>query len=166
VAKTKGEPSPKDVPVVVSDGVLLYQTETSLAKLVERSLLESGLSLPQMLLLGALYWDGRALVPRRIRNTLVVEAQSLTGLIDRLEAQGLARRLSHPKDRRKIRVEITPKGRKKYDEAAERSDKTLDSFFKVLSSEERVQFRAFLNRMRAASYPLLGLSHEAAYPNA
>ena len=163
--KTKDEPSQKDVPLVVSDGGLLYQTETSLAKLVERSLLESGLSLPQMLLLGALYWDGRALVPRRIRNTLVVEAQSLTGLIDRLEAQGLARRLSHPKDRRKIRVEITPKGRKKYDEAAERSDKTLDSFFHVLSAEERVQFRKSLNKMRAASYPMLGLSHEAAYPN-
>jgi DNA-binding MarR family transcriptional regulator len=165
VAKTKAVPSPKNVPVVVSDGVLLYQAETALAKLVERSLLESGLSLPQMLLLGALYWDGRALVPRRIRNTLVVEAQSLTGLIDRLEAQGLARRLSHPKDRRKIRVEITPKGRKKYDEAAARSDQALDNFFQAMSADERLQFRTTLNKLRSASYPLLGLSHEAAYPN-
>ena len=92
-----------DVPRAAVDGLLLYQVETSLAKLVERSLLESGLSLPQMLLLGALYWDGRALVPRRMRNTLVVEPQSFTGLIDGLETKGLAKRLSHPKDRRKIR---------------------------------------------------------------
>lgn len=153
-----------EAPLPVADGLLLYQAETALAKLVERSLLESGLSLPQMLLLGALYWDGRPLVPRRIRNTLVVEAQSLTGLIDRLEAQGLARRLSHPKDRRKIRVEITPKGRKKYDEAAVRSDQTLESYFHTLSASERLQFRTMLNKLRGAAYPLLGLVHDSAYP--
>ena len=165
MAKTKAESPGKNAPTIVGDGMLLYQAQTTLAKLVERSLLEFGLSLPQMLLLGALYWDGRALVPRRIRNTLVVEAQSLTGLIDRLEAQKLARRLSHPKDRRKIRVEITPQGRKRYEEAAARSDQTLESFFQVLSGDERNVLRTSLNKLRATSYPLLGLSHEAAYPN-
>ena len=68
---------PMDVPEPVVDGLLLYQAETSLAKLVERSLLKSGLSLPQTLLLGALYWDGRGLVPRHMRNTLVVEFTEL-----------------------------------------------------------------------------------------
>ena len=155
---------PKDVPVPVIEGLLLYQAETTLSKLVERSLLEFGLSTPQMLLLGALYWDGRALVPRRIRNTLVVEAQSLTGLIDRLEAQGLAQRLSHPKDRRKIRVQITPKGRKRYEEAAAHSDKTLETFFKSLTIRERQQLRTAMFKLRGAGYQSLGLAHKAAYP--
>jgi DNA-binding MarR family transcriptional regulator len=158
------EAPPKDVPVPVIEGLLLYQAETTLSKLVERSLLEFGLSTPQMLLLGALYWDGRALVPRRIRNTLVVEAQSLTGLIDRLETQGLAQRLSHPKDRRKIRVQITPKGRKRYEEAAAHSDKTLETFFKALTVRERQQLRAAMFKLRGAGYKPLGLVHKAAYP--
>ena len=153
-----------DVPQSAVDSLLLYQAETSLAKLVERSLLESGLSLPQMLLLGALYWDGRALVPRRMRNTLVVEAQSLTGLIDRLEEGGWAKRLKHPKDRRKIRVQITPKGRSKYEEAAAHSDKTAETYFKALTAGERNQLRAVLMKLRGGAYPLLDLRQDAAYP--
>jgi DNA-binding MarR family transcriptional regulator len=164
MAETAGDSPPREVPGPVIEGLLLYQAETTLAKLVERSLLEFGLSTPQMLLLGALYWDGRALVPRRIRNTLVVEAQSLTGLIDRLEAQGLAQRLSHPKDRRKIRVQITPKGRKRYEEASARSDKALETFFQALTLRERQQLRAAMFKLRGAGYKPLGLVHKAAYP--
>jgi DNA-binding MarR family transcriptional regulator len=162
--ETKGNSPPKDVPQPVIEGLLLYQAETTLAKLVERSLLEFGLSTPQMLLLGALYWDGRPLVPRRIRNTLVVEAQSLTGLIDRLEAQGLAQRLSHPKDRRKIRVQITSKGRKRYEEASAHSDKALETFFKALTARERQQLRTAMYKLRGGGYKPLGLVHAAAYP--
>jgi DNA-binding MarR family transcriptional regulator len=161
---TAGDSPPREVPGPVIEGLLLYQAETTLSKLVERSLLEFGLSTPQMLLLGALYWDGRPLVPRRIRNTLVVEAQSLTGLIDRLEAQGLAQRLSHPKDRRKIRVQITTKGRKRYEEASARSDKTLETYFKALTLRERQQLRAAMYKLRGAGYAPLGLVHKAAYP--
>ena len=164
--KKKVDSPPVDVPRAAVDGLLLYQAETSLAKLVERSLLESELSLPQMLLLGGLYWDGRALVPRRMRNTLVVEAQSLTGLIDRLENQGWAKRLSHPKDRRKIRVQITPKGRQKYEEAAGHSDQTLETYFKALTASDRNQLRTALMKLRGGAYPLLDLRHDAAYPPA
>ena len=138
--KKKADSPPIDVPQPAVDGLLLYQAWTSLLKLSERSLLESGLSGPQMMMLGMLYWDGRALVPRRMRNTLVLEAQSLTGLIDRLEEGGWAKRLKHPKDRRKIRVQITPKGRQKYEEASPHSDRAAETYFKALTASERKQF--------------------------
>ncbi len=163
--KKQAEFVPANVPSQLIEGLLLYQTETALFKLTERSLLEAGLSGPQMMLLGMLYWDGRALVPRRMRNTLVVEAQSLTGLIDGLEAQQLAKRLSHPKDRRKIKVQITPKGRKKYEDVAVRTDQTLESFFHVLTATERQQLRKALLKLRGMGYPLLGLLHDRAYPS-
>jgi len=166
VAKISEESPPREVPWPVVDGLLIYQAQTSLAKLVERSLLKSQLTLPQMLLLGALYWDGRALVPRRVRNTLVVEAQSLTGLIDRLENQGWAKRLSHPKDRRKILVQITPEGRKKYEEASPHSDRAAEIYFKALTASERNQLRTALMKLRGGAHPLLNLRHDAAYPPA
>ncbi len=164
--KKKADYPPTGVPQQIVDGLLLYQAQSALFKLTERSLLDSGLSGPQMMLLGMLYWDGRALVPRRMRNTLAVEAQSLTGLIDRLEAQGLAKRLSHPKDRRKIRVQITPKGRKKYEDAAVSTDQTIEAYFKAVTVSERNHLRTALMKLRRGSYPLLGLSHETAYPPA
>jgi DNA-binding MarR family transcriptional regulator len=154
----------RDVPQPMIDGLLLYQAQAALFKLTERALLASGLSAPQMMFLGMLYWDGRALVPRRMRNTLVQEAQSLTGIIDGLEEKGLAKRLKHPKDRRKIRVQITPKGRQKYQEAAAHSDQTLETYFKALTASERNQLRAVLMKLRGAAYPLLDLRHDAAYP--
>ena len=162
--KKKVDFPPMDVPEPIVEGLLLFQAQAALFKLTERALLASGLSAPQMLLLGALYWDGRALVPRRMRNTLVVEAQSLTGLIDRLEEGGWAKRLKHPKDRRKIRVQITPKGRSKYEEAAAHSDKTAETYFKALTAGERNQLRTALMKLRGGAYPLLDLRHDAAYP--
>jgi DNA-binding MarR family transcriptional regulator len=164
--KKKANFVPTNVPSQLVEGLLLYQTETALFKLAERSLLEAGLSGPQMMLLGMLYWDSRPLVPRRMRNTLVVEAQSLTGLIDGLESQELAKRLSHPKDRRKIRVQITPKGRKRYEEASLRTDQTLDNFFHALTASERQQLRKALLKLRGAAYPPLGLLQDRAYPPA
>ncbi len=162
--KQKAAFPPMNVPAAAAEGLLLYQAQTALLKLNERSLLDSGLSQPQMMLLGMLYWDGRALVPRRMRNTLVVEAQSLTGIIDALEKKGLAKRLSHPKDRRKIRVQITAKGRQKYEEAAVGTDKSAEAFFKPLTAGERTQLRKALMKLRGGAYPLLDLRHEAAYP--
>lgn len=163
--KTRDPSLPRDVPQPVADGLLLYQVRKTLFKLAERSLLEVGLSSAQMMMLGMLYWDGRALVPRRMCNSLVVERQALTGVMDQLEAQGLAKRLSHPKDRRKIRIQITPKGRNKYEEASARTDPTLETYFQALTSSERQQLRTTLFKLRAAGYPLLGLSHEAAFPS-
>jgi MarR family transcriptional repressor of emrRAB len=162
--KKKVDSPPIDVPRAAVDGLLLYQAQTALFKLTERALLASGLSAPQMLLLGMLYWDGRALVPQRMRNTMAVEAQSLTGLIDRLENQGWAKRLKHPKDRRKIRVQITPKGRSKYEEAAAHSDKTAETYFKALTAGERNQLRTVLMKLRGGAYPPLDLRNDAAYP--
>jgi DNA-binding MarR family transcriptional regulator len=164
VPKKKVDFPPMDVPEPIVEGLLLFQAQAALFKLTERALLASGLSAPQMMLLGMLYWDGRALVPRRMRNTLVVEAQSLTGIIDGLEEKGLAKRLKHPRDRRKIRVQITPEGRKKYEEASVSTDKTLEGFFKALTAAERTRLQAALMKLRGAAYPLLHLRHDAAYP--
>jgi DNA-binding MarR family transcriptional regulator len=162
--KKKVEFPPMDVSTAAVDGLLLYQAWTSLFKLSERSLLGSGLNGPQMILLGMLYWDGRALVPQRLRNTIVIEAQTVTGLIDGLENKGLAKRLKHPTDRRKIRVQITTKGREKYEEAAKHTDKTGETLFKALTAGERKQLRTALMKLRGAAYPLLNLRHDAAYP--
>ena len=163
--KTRDASPPRDVPQPVADGLLLYQARKAVFKLAERSLLEAGLSAAQMMMLGMLYWDGRALVPRRMCNNLVVERQALTGVMDQLEAQGLAKRLSHPKDRRKIRIQITTKGREKYEEASARTDPTLETCFQALTPSERQQLSTILLKLRAAGYPLLGLSHEAAFPS-
>lgn len=52
-----------------------------------------------------------ALPLRVIGSRLQVHPTSVTNVIDRLEAQGLVRRLPHPEDRRATLAELTPQGR-------------------------------------------------------
>jgi len=53
----------------------------------------------------------------RVGERLQVHAASVTNAIDRLEAQGLVRRVPHPTDRRATLAEITPTGRLLAEEA-------------------------------------------------
>ena len=64
-----GQRKPSQVPEVLEDWALLYQTFTSLQKLTERALLPLGLSSPQVFLMGMLYWEPTPLVPARARST-------------------------------------------------------------------------------------------------
>lgn len=50
---------------------------------------------------------------------LLVHPTSITSTIDRLERDGLVRRLPHPEDRRTVLAEITDDGRRVVDEATE-----------------------------------------------
>jgi DNA-binding MarR family transcriptional regulator len=52
-----------------------------------------------------------------ISKTLRIPPATVTDLIDRLEADGLVRRVAHPSDARTTLAEITPKGRRLADSA-------------------------------------------------
>jgi len=55
----------------------------------------------------------------KMGRRLQVHPTSVTNAIDKLEAQGLVKRVPHPTDRRAILAEITPRGRRVAAEAAE-----------------------------------------------
>lgn len=54
--------------------------------------------------------EGR-LTPREIEGALLFEQYNLSRLLDRMEAEGLVRRIPYPGDRRRQLVEITEEGR-------------------------------------------------------
>lgn len=54
--------------------------------------------------------------PRELAARLDITPSSVTALLDRLEAAGLARRRPHPTDRRKTRVAVTDQGAAMLDE--------------------------------------------------
>ena len=65
---------------------------------------------------------------------------SLTGIIDALEAKGLAKRSSDSDDRRRMKVTLTAAGRKLCDAKAREMDDKLESRFASFSEAERVDF--------------------------
>jgi DNA-binding MarR family transcriptional regulator len=54
--------------------------------------------------------DGRA-SPREIEETVLFEQYNLSRLLDRMEVEGLVRRIPYPGDKRRQLVEITTEGR-------------------------------------------------------
>lgn len=109
------------------------------------------LSFPRYELLMLLYLSRRGSLPLgKIGERLQVHRTSVTGLVDRLEGQGLARRLAHESDRRKTLAEITPAGR----ETAERATKVLNAArFAVPGSSDQSLDRLvqLLEEMRLAA---------------
>lgn len=81
------------------------------------------LTFPRYEVLMLLHFSRRGSLPLgKIGERLQVHRTSVTGLVDRLEQQGLARRLAHSSDRRKTLAEITTEGH----DVAERATEVLN----------------------------------------
>lgn len=106
-----GPPGDDDVTLV---GALLCSVMV-LNSVIERSgnrlLEEHGLTLPQWLALGAIARGGETGVPHsQIGQVLMLSKAPITGVVDRLERAGFARRQPDARDRRVSRAVATPQG--------------------------------------------------------
>jgi len=88
---------------------------------------------------------------RTIADTLALDRATVVALVDRLESQGLARRVRSRDDRRANAVEMTPKGRR----ALKRADALMEAcelnFVAALRDGERKQLRDILERLLAGN---------------
>lgn len=74
------------------------------------ALTHRGLSMGQFVVLRSLVTDGRS-TPRDLSRSLGVTTGNITGLVDKLEAEGLIRRDRSQTDRRVVHLRATQKGR-------------------------------------------------------
>ncbi|GAA1920226.1 MarR family winged helix-turn-helix transcriptional regulator [Streptantibioticus ferralitis] len=93
--------------LVVTDA--LVQLSFLVQSVFEQACAEHDTPPAQARLLGVL--EGRSPGMAELAGLLGVERASVTGLVDRAERRGLARRVAVPGDRRASRVELTGQGR-------------------------------------------------------
>jgi DNA-binding MarR family transcriptional regulator len=74
----------------------------------------------------------------------------MTNRIDRLEADGLVRRLPDPDDRRGVLVELTEAGRRKLDESTNAQARREASIASALTASEKKQLNALLRKLMLA----------------
>lgn len=79
----------------------------------EAALATAGLSMAKQSALTKLAEAGEPLTLSDLAARLSCVRSNMTQLVDRLEADGLVRRVDDPADRRVVRAELTPLGRKR-----------------------------------------------------
>ncbi|MBM2621532.1 MarR family transcriptional regulator [Actinoplanes sp. LDG1-06] len=87
----------------------------------------------------------------RLAEALEVVPSSASRLCDRLEATGLLRRVPDPRDRREVRLLLTPSAQRLLDELRERRRLALEEVLKRMSPGDREELVHSLRAFAAAA---------------
>ena len=131
-------------------------------RMVELALQRHDLSPSQFHLLGALKSGGGVLSTGDIARIMLRASQTVTGLVDRLEAQGLVERELDRHDRRKANVRITRAGERRLTLALPTANDLAESIVAPLTDEELRDFEAKLRKLLANAWQKLAAGQEQA----
>ncbi|MDG6906204.1 MAG: MarR family transcriptional regulator [Nitrososphaerota archaeon] len=127
-----------------------YNSVISVYKAMRRSMAEElsreGLTPPQFGLLRVI--AKREAIPlNRISQEMLVTPPNITGVVDRLEAKHLVRRVVNKEDRRATIVELTYEGRRLQELVAKRYDKFMKEILSEFTRSEQETLRNLLLKL-------------------
>ena len=91
-------------------------------------------------------WDQDGLQASKLGKKVGLEPSSMTGMIDRMERDGLIERQSDPNDRRALKIFLTKKGRTAQTPVTKVVDEALTSMFEGISDQEMETTKKVLKR--------------------
>ena len=115
----------------------LLEAAHALEDRVEEALEAVGLSSPKLSVLTALVDDGTALSLSELAARLSCVKSNMTQLVDRLEADGLVKRVDDPSDRRAVKAMITAQGRDRQSAGATEVAKLHEEFSTRVGDADR-----------------------------
>lgn len=115
----------------------------------EATLKEFGLTYPEWHVLTALRHGGSR-TPGVLARYLELSTGAMTSRLDKLEADGLIRRVPDPSDRRSLIVEITDAGRQKWRDAVSIQARKEAFFTRALTEPEKKRLNALLRKLMLA----------------
>jgi DNA-binding MarR family transcriptional regulator len=115
---------------------------------MEEALGKVGLSIAKQSALSELASAGEPLTLSQLAARLSCVRSNMTQLVDRLEADGLVKRLDDPDDRRSVRADLTIIGKEKQ-RAGEKAVKRVQAEFAAsLTTRERTALEAALGALK------------------
>lgn len=105
------------------------------------------LTLPQFVILGFLNREGESRMTDMARFMRVTTA-AMTGMVDRLVRDGYAVRAHDPKDRRTVKVKVTPKAARLVEEIDKQRRQATINIFSRISQAERETYLEILMHIR------------------
>lgn len=139
--------------------VMLHQARDVIFKVRERELKKYGISSRKAAVLFNIEAIGYKSTPSEIARHLLRESHSVSSILDRMEKQGLVKKVKDLDRKNMVRVYLTDKGQKVYDKAAKRE--SICEIISCLSDEERRQLISSLKKLRNKALKQLGLEDRA-----
>jgi DNA-binding MarR family transcriptional regulator len=126
----------------------LLHTAHLVEKRYEEALATVELSGPKFAALTYLVEAGVPLSLSECAEKMTCVRSNITQLMDRLEADGLVRRVEDPSDRRTIRAALTPVGAQRQARGAQEVEKVQKEFARLLSGIDQTALRQALEALR------------------
>jgi len=128
----------------------VMRVQQVLQSAVDAALKPHGLTFARYEALVLLTFAKRGSLPMRVMGErLQLHPTSVTNIVDRLEGDGLVRRLPHPTDRRTTLAEITDAGRRRREEATTAVTE-IDFGLRGLTERQTAQLTDLLAKVRKA----------------
>ena len=134
---------------------LLSQARHALFKVRKKELRQYNIHVRQATVLAAIWAIGDKATPGQIARWLFLEPHSTSGLLKRMEKQGLVRKTKDLHKKNLVRITVTEKGRQAYYQASKRE--LTHKIMSILSEEEHQQLRVGLERLRDKAIEELGV---------
>lgn len=107
-----------------------------------------GTTLPRFDVMAALFRSKEPVTMSALSRMLLVSNGNATAVVDRLETDGLVRRIPSENDRRTIHVALTEAGRKRFEQLAAEHEREVNALYSNLSEEDIDTLTSILKRMR------------------
>jgi DNA-binding MarR family transcriptional regulator len=127
-------------------GMLMHTGRLTEARLDE-ALAGAGLSTAKWAALQRLVEGGEAMSLGKLAERLACVKSNVTQLVDRLEADGLARRVPDPTDRRGVLAQVTDEGRQRYAAGRLALDSVGRELLAAYTPDELAQLSQLLARL-------------------
>jgi DNA-binding MarR family transcriptional regulator len=104
---------------------------------LDQELEQYHLTVPQLVALRCIQENEQGCNMSELAESARQVSATMTGIIDRLVDRGLVERTRDPRDRRSLRVVLTPQGKELLEKVSAHKRAWLREFFQTLSPEER-----------------------------
>jgi len=142
--------------------VLFHQACDAMIRARENEVREFGISMMQAAVLFIVKAIDGPATPAEISRWLFREPHTVSGLLDRMEKQGLVRQVKDLERKNMIRVVITGKGEEAYQRS--RDLKVIRTILSSLSAKQREALRPYLETLRNKALGELGVKYQLPFP--
>ena len=141
---------------------LLNQTSYAIYRAIEKELKQFDIPMMHAEVLFVVKNAEGPVTPAEISRWLFREPHTVSGLLNRMEKQGLVRRVKDLERKNLIRVVITEKGEEAYHRS--RDLKSIRNILSCLSLKERDNLRAYLKTLRSKALEELRVERQLPFP--